>query len=232
MIEIEGLHVHYGRSHVLQGVTLNASIGETVGLFGRNGAGKSTLFKTIVGWLSPSLGDIRLFGEALTGSAPEEIAARGLGFVPEDRRIFPGLSVQENLELGLRLRKRRSDRKIVLSEIYDRFHVLSQRRFQMGTTLSGGEQQLLAIARALVGAPRVLLLDEPSEGLAPTAADVVFEIIASLKKEGMTILLIDQNLDRAMQICDRFYVLDRGLVALEGDKNSANATDRIAAAMA
>ena len=169
MLQISALHSHYGLSHVIQGIDIEAAPGEVIGIFGRNGVGKTTLLKTIAGWVKPSQGAIRVGGAALDGLTPDRICHAGVGFVPEDRRIFPGLTVEENLSLGLLQVKGRSsrDEKRAVEGIYDRFHRLGERRHQLGTTLSGGEQQMLAMARVMVGKPRLVLIDEPSEGLAP-----------------------------------------------------------------
>jgi branched-chain amino acid transport system ATP-binding protein len=219
MIRIDGLHTHYGLSHIIQGVTLSARPGEVVGIFGRNGVGKTTLLKATAGWVRPSSGTIRFDGAAIGGLAPDEIARRGIGFVPEDRRIFPGLTVQENLELGLLQRRGRSraEEMAALAAAFERFPRLGERRRQLGTTLSGGEQQMLAIARVLVGDPRMMLIDEPSEGLAPMVVAEIFSIIRELKERGVAVLLVEQNLHEALSVCDRFYAIDRGRVVLEGD---------------
>ncbi|MBL8332749.1 MAG: ABC transporter ATP-binding protein, partial [Rubrivivax sp.] len=173
MLELQGVHAHYGLSHVLQGVSLRVGAGEVVGLFGRNGVGKTTVMKTIAGWVAPSAGAVVFDGQAIGGAASETICRRGLGFVPEDRRIFPGLTVEENLGLGFMQTPGtgRAERRRRLDGIYTRFPRLGERRQQMGTTLSGGEQQMLAMARVLVGQPRLLLIDEPTEGLAPMIVD-------------------------------------------------------------
>jgi branched-chain amino acid transport system ATP-binding protein len=219
MLEIRALHTYYGLSHIIQGVDLTAASGEVVGIFGRNGVGKTTLLKTIAGWVRPTRGEIRLDGEALDGASAEAIAHRGVGFVPEDRRIFPGLTVQENLELGLSLRKKsgRAGRRPAIEEIFSRFPRLRERSKQLGTTLSGGEQQMLAMARAMIGAPKALLIDEPSEGLAPMIAEQIFAIIAELKGAGTIILLVDQNEYAALDLCDRFYAIERGRAILSGN---------------
>jgi branched-chain amino acid transport system ATP-binding protein len=219
MLEIRALHTYYGLSHIIQGVDLTASPGEVVGIFGRNGVGKTTLLKTIAGWVRPARGEIRLDGEALDGASTEAIAHRGVGFVPEDRRIFPGLTVRENLELGLSLRKQKSGaaRRDVLEDIFGRFPRLRERSKQLGTTLSGGEQQMLAMARAMVGAPKALLIDEPSEGLAPMIAEQIFAIIRELKRAGTIILLVEQNVHAALDLCDRFYAIERGRAILTGN---------------
>ncbi|MCP5283973.1 MAG: ABC transporter ATP-binding protein [Burkholderiaceae bacterium] len=225
MLELLDVHGHYGLSHVLQGVSLRVNAGEVVGLFGRNGVGKTTVMKTIAGWVAPSRGTVQLDGQAIGGVPPERICRRGIGFVPEDRRIFPGLTVQENLMLGFMQqpgRSRAEDRRR-LDDIYTRFPRLGERRGQMGTTLSGGEQQMLAIARVLVGAPRLLLIDEPTEGLAPKIVDEIFRLMEGLRRDGIPILLVEQNMHRAIGFVQRFYVLERGAVVLEGDGgNSAH----------
>jgi branched-chain amino acid transport system ATP-binding protein len=219
MLEICALHTYYGLSHIIQGVDLTAAPGEVVGIFGRNGVGKTTLLKTIAGWVRPAYGEILLDGEALDGASAEAIANRGVGFVPEDRRIFPGLTVQENLELGLSLRKNRgrAERRGAIEDMFCRFPRLRERRKQLGTTLSGGEQQMLAMARAMVGAPKALLIDEPSEGLAPMIAEQIFAIIRELKRAGTIILLVEQNVHAALDLCDRFYAMERGRAILTGN---------------
>ena len=222
MLEVEDLHTHYGLSHVLQGVTLHVDASEVVGLFGRNGVGKTTVMKTIAGWVQPSSGSIRFDNVDLGGMASDRICRLGIGFVPEDRRIFPGLSVEENLKLGFLQVPRRpaAESKRVLEQTYERFHRLKERRQQMGTTLSGGEQQMLAIARVLVGAPRLLLIDEPTEGLAPIIVDEIFAIIERLRDDGIPILLIEQNVPRALDVSTRFYALERGQIICQGDASS------------
>ena len=223
MLELRDVHTHYGLSHVLQGVSLRVGAGEVVGLFGRNGVGKTTVMKTIAGWVAPSRGSVQLDGQVIGGVAPERICRRGVGFVPEDRRIFPGLTVQENLMLGFMQqpgRGRAEDRRR-LDAIYARFPRLGERRGQMGTTLSGGEQQMLAMARVLVGAPRLLLIDEPTEGLAPKIVDEIFLLMEGLRRDGIPILLVEQNMHRAIELVQRFYVLERGAIVLEGDSENA-----------
>jgi branched-chain amino acid transport system ATP-binding protein len=219
MLELKGVHAHYGLSHVLQGVNLRVGAGEVVGLFGRNGVGKTTVMKTIAGWLAPSSGQVVFDGASIAGMPSEQICRRGIGFVPEDRRIFPGLSVEENLVLGFMQkpgRGRAEDRR-QLDAIYTRFPRLGERRLQMGTTLSGGEQQMLAMARVLVGGPRLLLIDEPTEGLAPKIVDEIFTLMEGLRRDGIPILLVEQNMHRAVGLVQRFYVIERGAVVLEGE---------------
>jgi len=184
-LELHNVHVRLGLSHVLQGVTLTIRPGETVGLFGRNGVGKTTIVKTIAGWHRPSEGSIVLNGEEIGGLTPDLITRRGVGLVPEDRRIFPGLTVEENLRLGL-MQVDASGRKAALAridEVFKRFPRLGERRHQAGTTLSGGEQQMLAMARVLIGEPRLLLIDEPTEGLAPLIVAEIFTLMQDMKKK-------------------------------------------------
>jgi branched-chain amino acid transport system ATP-binding protein len=224
MLELTDVHTHYGLSHILQGVTLRVGAGEVVGLFGRNGVGKTTVLKTVAGWVAPTQGVIRFDGQEIGRLPPEQICRRGIGFVPEDRRIFPGLTVEENLVLGFMQcpRRSRAEDRCRLEEIYTRFPRLVERRTQTGTTLSGGEQQMLAMARALAGAPRLLLIDEPTEGLAPKIVDEIFKLMEGLRADGIPILLVEQNLHRAIDIVQRFYVLERGAVVLEGDGGKAS----------
>jgi branched-chain amino acid transport system ATP-binding protein len=223
MLELKDVHTHYGLSHVLQGVSLRVGAGEVVGLFGRNGVGKTTVMKTIAGWVAPTQGTVQFDGRPIGGLPSERICRQGIGFVPEDRRIFPGLTVEENLVLGFMQspgRSRAEDRR-QLDAIYTRFPRLGERRQQMGTTLSGGEQQMLAMARVLVGTPRLLLIDEPTEGLAPKIVDEIFGLMEGLRRDGIPILLVEQNMHRAMGLVQRFYVLERGAVVMAGDGNQA-----------
>lgn len=219
MLELKGVHAHYGLSHVLQGIDLRVGKGEIIGLFGRNGVGKTTVIKTIAGWVAPSSGQVLFEGERLDGISADRICRRGVGLVPEDRRIFPGLTVEENLRLGQMQcpSRQRAESRLRLDEIYQRFPRLAERRRQMGTTLSGGEQQMLAIARVLAGAPRLLLIDEPTEGLAPIIVDELFELIGALAREGTPIVLVEQNVHRAIKLTTRHYLIERGQVTLEGD---------------
>ena len=224
MLELKGVHTHYGLSHVLQGIDLQVGHGEVVGLFGRNGVGKTTVIKTIAGWVSPSSGDVIFNGESINGVGADQICRRGIGLVPEDRRIFPGLTVEENLHLGQMQCPSRSrlDARRRMEEIYQRFPRLAERRRQMGTTLSGGEQQMLAIARVLVGEPKLLLIDEPTEGLAPMIVDELFTLIGNLASDGIPIVLVEQNVNRAIGLVNRFYMLERGSVVLDGGANQAD----------
>jgi branched-chain amino acid transport system ATP-binding protein len=234
MFEIRDLHTYYGLSHIIQGIDLTAKPGEVIGIFGRNGVGKTTLLKTIAGWVRPRKGEIRLDGTVLNGHSPDTVAHAGVGFVPEDRRIFPGLTVQENLELGLLQRKGRSraEQRRVIEEVFGRFTRLHERRKQLGTTLSGGEQQMLAMARAMVGSPRLLLVDEPSEGLAPMIVEQIFAIIRELKAAGTIILLVEQNVHGALDVSDRFYAIERGRAILSGNAQVPAEREALLAAIA
>ena len=226
MLAINGLHSHYGLSHVIQGIDLSAAPGEVIGIFGRNGVGKTTLLKTIAGWVRPSEGAITLGGLSLNGLAPDRICLSGVGLVPEDRRIFPGLTVEENLQLGLlqvRGRAAKAERAAI-DQIYDRFPRLGERRRQLGTTLSGGEQQMLAMARVLV--------DEPSEGLAPMIVAEVFAIVRELRERGCIVLLVEQNVHEALSVTDRFVVIERGRIVLSGDAEDPEDRARLLTALA
>lgn len=219
MLELSDVHTHYGLSHVLQGISLHVGQGEVVGLFGRNGVGKTTVIKTIAGWVQPSQGQIRFESHVLSGASADHISHQGIGLVPEDRRIFPGLTVEENLNLGFMQARgvNRAERLRKLEAIYTRFPRLADRRRQMGTTLSGGEQQMLAIARVLTGAPKLLLIDEPTEGLAPMIVEDLFTLMRELAKSGISILLVEQNVHLALGLTDRFYLVERGQITLSGN---------------
>jgi branched-chain amino acid transport system ATP-binding protein len=226
ILEMQDVHVNLGLSHVLQGVNLSIRPGETVGLFGRNGVGKTTIVKTIAGWHKPTSGNILFEGKPIQVLPSNEITRLGLGLVPEDRRIFPGLSVEGNLKLGL-MQVAPGERKAAEQQIQmvlERFPRLGERRTQSGTTLSGGEQQMLAMGRVLVGKPKLLLIDEPTEGLAPMVVTEIFKLMEELKSQGIAILLIEQNIHKAIHLCDRHYVVERGRIVLEG--NSINLNER------
>jgi branched-chain amino acid transport system ATP-binding protein len=229
MLEIESLHTHYGPSHIVQGIDLVAGPGEVIGIFGRNGVGKTTLLKTIAGWITPSAGEIRFAGRRIDGLPADQISRAGVGFVPEDRRIFPALTVEENLTLGFLQVPHRAAAgdRAALQRAYDRFPRLAERRRQHGTTLSGGEQQMLAMARVLVGEPKLLLVDEPSEGLAPMIVTELYAIIVEMKRAGCAILLVEQNVAQALDVCDRFIVIERGRIMLSGDAGASSDRDKL-----
>ncbi|PYM32803.1 MAG: ABC transporter ATP-binding protein [Candidatus Rokuibacteriota bacterium] len=217
MLRIRDLHAGYGATPILFGVSLEVRPGEAVALLGRNGMGKTTLLKTAIGFLKPSRGSIAFEGRDLTRLAPHAIARLGIGLVPENRRIFPGLTVRENLELGLSAAADRSaavrDRR--LEEVFHHFPRLAERIDQSGKTLSGGEQQMLAIARVMMAGARLLLMDEPTQGLAPAFIRHIRDMIAELKRLGVTVLLVEQNARVALSVCDRGYIMEKGLIVFE-----------------
>jgi branched-chain amino acid transport system ATP-binding protein len=215
MLEVEGLHAHYGRAHILQGVTLDAAQGEVVALLGRNGAGKSTTMKAIMGLVRPTGGRVRFQGQDVTGREPFEIARFGLGYVPEERRIFTELSVMENLDVG-RQPPREGLAPWTPERVFALFPSLGAMRARPGGRMSGGEQQMLTIGRTLMGNPRLILLDEPSEGLAPVIVERMAAAILELKREGITVLLSEQNLHFARLVSDRACVLEKGAIRWEG----------------
>ncbi|PWH17315.1 MAG: ABC transporter ATP-binding protein [Ardenticatenia bacterium] len=216
LLEIDNIHTYYGNIHALKGVTISVDKGEIVTLVGANGAGKSTTLNTICGILKPRHGEIRLNGESLNTLKPHEIVAKGISQAPEGRRIFSRLTVMENLEMGAYTRSDRNGIAQDLERVFSIFPRLKERARQVGGTLSGGEQQMLAIARALMARPRVLLLDEPSMGLAPILVQEIFSIIREINQQGTTILLVEQNVNMALQIAQRGYVLETGRVVLQG----------------
>jgi branched-chain amino acid transport system ATP-binding protein len=217
LLEVVGLHARYGYSPVLHGIDFSVDAGEIVSIFGRNGAGKTTTLRTVMGWLRPSGGRIVFNGEEIGGFSPDRIFRKGIGFIPEDRRIFPTLTVEENLSLGLFTRwQSRSQQRRELDRIYDLFPRLRERSAQSGKTLSGGEQQMLSIGRALVGSPRLLLVDEPSEGLAPMVVTEIFESLARMRDAGIALLLVEPNVRRASAISNSCYVMEKGRIIKHG----------------
>jgi branched-chain amino acid transport system ATP-binding protein len=214
----------YGDSHVLHGVSFALQAGQVLALLGRNGAGKTTCISTIVGFLTPPRGEIRLFGTPITGLSPERISRLGIGLVPQGRRIFPSLSVRENLVVA-RQRLNETDRPWTLERIFEMFPRLRERHAQYAGTLSGGEQQMLAIGRALMGNPSVLLLDEPSEGLAPLIVAEVGQTIKRLKSEGQSIILVEQNRKLALDVADQAVILNTGRCAFVGTADQVRTDD-------
>jgi branched-chain amino acid transport system ATP-binding protein len=211
LLQIENVHAYYGLSHILQGISLSVSRGAVVSLLGRNGAGKTTTLRTILGLLKPKGGKILFEGEDITALRPDLIARRGIASVPEERDIFTNLSVQENLEIVPA-----RNRSWTLEKVYTIFPLLQPLKNRRGGHLSGGEQQTLAIARAMLIGPKILLLDEPSQGLAPIMVKEILEILRSLKSQGMSILLIEQKLDIALSLSDHAYFIDQGQIVFEG----------------
>lgn len=226
MLEVAGLHAHYGRAHILQGVTLAARQGEVVALLGRNGAGKSTTLKSIMGLVRPSAGQVRFEGRDVAGREPFEIARAGLGYVPEERRIFTELTVMENLEVGHRPPPA-GQQGWTVERVFALFPSLGGMRARPGGRMSGGEQQMLTIGRTLMGNPRLILLDEPSEGLAPVIIERMAEAILELKREGLTVLLSEQNLHFARLVSDRACVLEKGAIRWEGTLEALMADEAV-----
>jgi branched-chain amino acid transport system ATP-binding protein len=218
VLEVREINTFYGLSHILFDVSLQVDHGETVCLLGRNGVGKTTTFRSIMGLSPPRSGSIGFYGEEIKGKQPFEICYLGIGLVPEDRIIFPDLTVRENLEIAIKKgQKRKKMGGWTVEKVHHLFPILQERDKQWGGTLSGGEQQMLTIARTLMGNPRLLLLDEPSEGLAPLVVRAIGEQILALKKEGMTLLLSEQNSGFALKVSDRGYILEKGQVTWEGN---------------
>ena len=216
MLEVHGLNAWYDRSHVVQDLSFDVGAGEIVTLMGRNGAGKTTTLRTLMGLLARSSGSVVFDGQPLLVQPAHARYHLGLAYVPEDRRIVAGLTVRENLQLGIIASARRAEEDTLIEEIAVTFPRLKERLAQEATSLSGGEQQMLAIARAMMARPRMILLDEPSEGIMPVLVDEMFELFARMKKEGTTILLVEQNVERALSISDRAYILDQGRIVHQG----------------
>lgn len=218
MLTVKAVHTYYGGIHALKGVSLHVQAGEMVALIGANGAGKSTLVNTICGLIKPQKGKIEFQGKAVDGLSAEAIVRLGIALVPEGRQVFSTLPVEANLEMGAFIHRHDGEQvREDMARLFERFPILKERRHQLAGTLSGGEQQMLAISRALMARPQLLVLDEPSMGLAPLVVKEIFRIIQELKEEGKTILLIEQNARAALQIADRGYVLETGKVVLQGE---------------
>ena len=216
MLKVENLSTAYGKIEALKGISLTVNDGEIVTLIGANGAGKSTTLKTLSGQIHPKEGEIEFDGEKIGGMAPHLVTAKGIIQVPEGRRIFPRMTVLENLEMGAYLRKDKDGVKADMDKAFEMFPRLKERISQKGGTLSGGEQQMLAVARGLMARPKLLMLDEPSMGLAPVVVELIFDTIKKLNADGITILLVEQNAAMALSIANRGYVLETGNITLEG----------------
>jgi len=218
MLRMRDIHAGYGATPILFGVSLQVHQGEAVALLGKNGMGKTTLLKTAMGFLTPWRGVIEYDGHSLVGLRPHDVARLGVGLVPENRRIFPGLTVRENLELGLSPVRERSAtlRRERLDTVFAHFPRLRERLDQPGRTLSGGEQQMLAIARVMMANARIILMDEPTQGLAPALVRGIREMIGELKRLGVTVLLVEQNARMALNVCDRGYIMEKGTIVFEG----------------
>ena len=216
LLVAQGLTAGYGRMDILHGVSLTVGVHEIVSIIGPNGAGKSTTFKTIVGFLAPRAGSVLFNGEDITGSRPDLVLRRGLAYVPQGRIVFPQMTVLENLEMGAYTERDPKRVAAALEQVYHLFPILAERRRQSAGTMSGGEQQMVAIARALMTAPRLILLDEPSLGLSPKFVTLIFEKLAELRQAGYTLMLVEQNATRALALADRGYVLELGRNRFEG----------------
>jgi branched-chain amino acid transport system ATP-binding protein len=228
LVRVEEVHTYYGKSHILHGVSLTVGPGEVVGLLGRNGVGKSTTLKTIMGLVRPSRGVVQLNGIRITGLPPHKVARLGIGYVPEDRRIFRLLTVMENLRTGLdRNGVTEEKRTTLLEKVFAYFPVLAERRSQAGGTLSGGEQQMLAIARAMMLEPKIILLDEPTEGLMPRMVSQIEQIIVALKNEGVAILLVEQNVPLTLATSRRVYIMEKGMVRHHCDASEIDANHAV-----
>jgi branched-chain amino acid transport system ATP-binding protein len=227
LLEIEGLHVSYGAIRALHGVSLTVDKGQIVTLIGANGAGKTTTLRALSGIVPAQKGSIRFDGQTLNGKKPHEIVRLGMAHSPEGRGIFPSLTVKDNLELGAYTRSHRGEIDADIERMYARFPILKERHAQLAGTLSGGEQQMLAVARALMARPRLLLLDEPSLGLAPQIVKVIFNIIQEINKEGVTILLVEQNAAMALSIAHHGYVLETGEIKMSEEAKKLAASDEV-----
>lgn len=227
MLEVKNLSVHYGMIQAVRNVDFTVKEGEIVSLIGANGAGKSTILKTLSGLIHPSEGEILYLGENIASTSAKKIVEKGLVQVPEGRHVFPGLTVKENLELGAFLRKDKEEIQKDMEAVFERFPILKERKDQDAQTLSGGEQQMLAMGRALMSRPKLLFLDEPSMGLAPIFIREIFKIIQEIQKTGTTVLLIEQNAKMALSISNRAYVLETGSVVLSGTGQELLESDEI-----
>ena len=227
MLKVENLSVHYGMIQAVRDVSFEVNEGEVVSLIGANGAGKTTILRTLSGLVRPSAGKIQFLGKEIQKLPAQKIVAAGLSQVPEGRHVFPGLTVMENLEMGAFLKKNREENQANLKKVFSRFPRLEERKNQDAATLSGGEQQMLAMGRALMSTPKLLLLDEPSMGLAPIFIQEIFDIIQDIQKQGTTVLLIEQNANKALAISDRGYVLETGRIVLSGTGKELAASDEV-----
>lgn len=230
MLKVNDIDVYYGNIQALRGISLEVNEGEIVTLIGANGAGKSTLLKTLSGLLKPKRGSIEYLGNAIDGKPAQSIVKVGISHVPEGRRVFANMTVEENLDLGAYLRKDRDGIKKDMDHVYELFPRLYERRKQISGTLSGGEQQMLAMGRALMAKPKLILMDEPSMGLAPLMVKNIFNIIETVNKEGVTVLLVEQNANMALSVANRAYVLETGKIVLSGTAKELQESEEVRAA--
>jgi branched-chain amino acid transport system ATP-binding protein len=229
LLELKDVHTYYGKSHVLQGVSMQLKQGELVSLLGRNGVGKTTTINSIMGLASPRHGNILFEGKELMGKQPHEIARIGVGVVPETRRIFGNLTVHENLLIGMKTAKDKTARgeAWTLDRIYDSIPLLKRLQNHLGKYLSGGEQQALTVARTLMGNPRLILVDEPTEGLAPLIVKDILTMLSNVRNSGVTVLMVEQNFKAAVKIADRFYIMGKGHMVFEGDEKQLLAAEEV-----
>jgi len=231
VLQVDALHAHYAKSHILHGVTLTVEAGEIVCLLGRNGVGKSTTLKSLMGLVKPSAGSVRFKGQDITGLPAYRVARLGLGYVPEERRIFPTISVKENLLMGIKPRlgagPRANGKAWTLERVYTFFPRLRERENQRAGTLSGGEQQMLTTGRTLMGNPEVLLVDEPTEGLAPMIVEQVERILTEIHRDGTPILLVEQALETALGLAHRVYVMSKGEIVFSGSTQELKANEQV-----
>ncbi|MBE6097498.1 ABC transporter ATP-binding protein [Schwartzia succinivorans] len=227
MLDIKDINVYYGAIHAIKGISLTVNEGEIVTLIGANGAGKSTTLRTVSGLLTPKEGEIKFLGETISGLPAQDIVRAGISQVPEGRRIFANMTVMENLELGAYIRTDKEGIEKDYQMVFERFPRLAERKEQQAGTLSGGEQQMLAMGRALMSRPKLLLLDEPSMGLAPLLIREIFNIIVDINKAGTTVLLVEQNANMALSIANRAYVLETGRITLSGDAKELAASEDV-----
>jgi len=229
MLEVKDIHSYYGKSHILHGVSLELKQGELACLLGRNGVGKSTTLKSMMGIVRPTHGSIRFDGQELIGRQPYQIARLGVGYVPEDRRIFRSLTVHENLLMGIQKANNSGSSEMTWSidKIYGIFPNLKERRNNKGSHLSGGEQQMLTVARTLMGNPKLILIDEPTEGLAPLIVKDVLEMLVAVRQSGVTVLMVEQNFKAAIKVADRFYIMAKGQMVFEGNMAALLAAEEV-----
>ncbi|BEQ14519.1 ABC transporter ATP-binding protein [Desulfoferula mesophila] len=227
MLQVNDLHTYYGKSHVLQGVDLSLEAGQLACLLGRNGVGKSTTLMSIMGLVPPRSGSVKFKDREVLGRSPHEVARLGLGFVPEERRIFKSLTVLENLLIGQKPPIRAGAEPWTTERIFDSFTRLGERRDNKGGHLSGGEQQMLTIARTLMGNPELILVDEPTEGLAPLVAEAVLEMLAAISRQGVTILMVEQNLKAALKLAQTFFIMSKGRIVFRGDGQELVAAESV-----
>lgn len=229
LLEVKEIQSYYGKSHILHGVSMKLAEGDLVCLLGRNGVGKTTTLKSIMGIVQAQEGNILFRGKELIGRAPYQIARMGVGIVPEDRRIFPSLTVNENLVMGIKKEKDEASSKQgwTIEKVYESFSQLKERKDSKGAHLSGGEQQMLTVTRTLMGNPELILVDEPTEGLAPLILKSVLEMLSNVRESGVTILMVEQNFKAAVKIADRFYIMSKGKIVFEGDGPALQAAENV-----